>query len=230
MFVFALEGRFDVAGLEEATIAIPALVADFKAKPFERLQGKCYDRLCDVLYKGSRHWDILICRRMTDLGSSQAKHWSLPGDSGQISPPAIPAKLPPGQNQNPGSDSINSWEVELFISKVNDALKGINSRQRAGCAMMVIKTVVNSWSTTYRYANNGGIRLPCIFGCGGCRDELSHYFACDILWTVVCTASKRDQTWLSAGHFQRIGFKEPGSMNLILCLPQIMDCECTGRQ
>ena len=122
-------------------------------------------------------------------------------------------------SQNPVSDSISSWEVELFISKVNDALKGINSRQRAGCAMMVIKTVVNSWSTTYRYANNGGIRLPCIFGCGGRRDELSHYFACDILWTVVCTASKRDQTWLSAGHFQRIGFKEPSSMNLILiCL------------
>ena len=64
----ALEGRFDVAGFEEATIAIPALVADFKAKPFERLQGKCYDKLCDVLYEGSRHWDILICRRMADLG------------------------------------------------------------------------------------------------------------------------------------------------------------------
>ena len=122
-------------------------------------------------------------------------------------------------SQNPVSDSISSWEVELFISKVNDALKGINSRQRAGCAMMVIKTVVNSWSTTYRYANNGGIRLPCIFGCGGCRDEQSHYITCDILWTVVCTASKRDQSWLSVGHFQRIGSKNPSSTSLILiCL------------
>ena len=49
--------------------------------------------------------------------------------------------------------------------------------------MHVIKTWINSWSTTDRYHEM--TRLRCILGCGCGNDALHHYLVCEQLWNEV---------------------------------------------
>ena len=49
--------------------------------------------------------------------------------------------------------------------------------------MYVIKTFTNGWLTTYRMQEVP--KLPCIFGCEDCKDDLLHYSCCPSLWTIV---------------------------------------------
>ena len=51
------------------------------------------------------------------------------------------------------------------------------------CAMCVIKTWVNGWTTSDRM-HEPDIK-PCIFGCANANDILSHYVHCTKLWTTV---------------------------------------------
>ena len=51
------------------------------------------------------------------------------------------------------------------------------------CAMYVIKTLSNGWLTTYRMHESP--KLPCIFGCHDCKDDLTHYLYCPTLWTLI---------------------------------------------
>ena len=59
--------------------------------------------------------------------------------------------------------------------------------------MMVLRTISNSWTTTYRFDET--IKLPCVFGCNECKDELKHYLNCNVLWQLVFEISGGD--WLS---------------------------------
>ena len=64
-------------------------------------------------------------------------------------------------------------------------------------AMMVVRTLVNSWVTTHRFHSE--VRFSCLFGCGSIQplvgnrpaDSLSHYLACPTLWRIVEAASLR---------------------------------------
>eukprot|EP00972_Heterocapsa_arctica_P047620 7023676-Heterocapsa_arctica.AAC.1 len=47
-------------------------------------------------------------------------------------------------------------------------------------AMCVVKTYLNSWTTTARFHEER--RLPCVFGCAEGADSLPHYVACPKLW------------------------------------------------
>jgi len=46
---------------------------------------------------------------------------------------------------------------------------------------IVLKTWANAWCTTHRYHEN--TLWPCIFGCEGDEDELSHYLCCHRFWS-----------------------------------------------
>ena len=48
----------------------------------------------------------------------------------------------------------------------------------------VIKTWINSWSTSRRYHED--LLFPRLFGCDAKEDDLLHYVACPIMWDVVC--------------------------------------------
>ena len=49
-------------------------------------------------------------------------------------------------------------------------------------AMQVIKTWVNSWSTSYRYHED--VLLPCLLGCPDKPDDLQHYIHCPHIWDI----------------------------------------------
>ena len=53
-------------------------------------------------------------------------------------------------------------------------------------AMQVIKTWVNSWSTSYRY--HEVVLHTCLLGCPGEKDELLHYVNCPHIWNVARNA------------------------------------------
>ena len=50
---------------------------------------------------------------------------------------------------------------------------------RVADAIKVFKCWVNGWATSHRYREN--TLLPCLFGCSGCIDSVSHYLQCSAL-------------------------------------------------
>ena len=97
--------------------------------------------------------------------------------------------------------------VEFFSSNLKATLASLSSKSRKGHSLMFVKTIVNSWSTSYRYHEPD--RLPCIFGCEGCKDNLEHYLVCDVLWAAACSALVLDSGWLNLSFPQRLGFPCP---------------------
>ena len=58
-------------------------------------------------------------------------------------------------------------------------------------AMAVVKTIANSWCTSYRYHETP--RLTCLFGCAA-RDDQVHYIQCTQLWQAVRAATGTPDT------------------------------------
>ena len=56
---------------------------------------------------------------------------------------------------------------------------GVLRECRVADAIEVFKCWVNGWATSHRYHEN--TLLPCLFGCSGCIDSLSHYLQCPAL-------------------------------------------------
>ena len=71
-------------------------------------------------------------------------------------------------------------------------------------AMCAIKTYVNGWTTTHRFHEQA--RLPCIFGCRGCNDTLSHYLSCERLWRVT---AKHSRIRIGTSVLDKLGLKHP---------------------
>jgi hypothetical protein len=109
---------------------------------------------------------------------------------------------------------ITVSQASIYIENVCTALKAIPAQKRIGVAMMYIKTMTNSWFTSRRLANAGVPKLNCIFGCEDCADDLSHYLQCQIIWVLVCSAMKLDNTWASLDGIDRVGFPDPDPIHL----------------
>ena len=105
-------------------------------------------------------------------------------------------------------------QASAFIHNINIALSAIPQNRRKGVAMMFIKTITNSWFTTRRLANAGVPQLNCIFGCEDCVDDLSHYLRCGVLWPLVCSAMKLDDSWASLVGIDRVGFPDPDPIHI----------------
>ena len=54
--------------------------------------------------------------------------------------------------------------------------------------LCVVKSWANSWCTTTRY--HEVVRWPCIWGCEGKPDSLSHYLCCHHFWSVIASAAR----------------------------------------
>ena len=49
--------------------------------------------------------------------------------------------------------------------------------------MKVVRSWSNSWATSHRFHEH--VRLPCLFGCIGELDSMSHYTKCPILFSII---------------------------------------------
>ena len=70
-----------------------------------------------------------------------------------------------------------------------------------------LKTITGAWCTSTRSAALHG--RNCIFGCEDCRDELTHYLVCPILWQFGCATLGINED--SIGFLDRIGVIHPTS-------------------
>ena len=65
-----------------------------------------------------------------------------------------------------------------------------------------LKTVINSWYTSHRMPEV--LKLPCIFGCVDCEDNLKHYLGCEPLWTLAASACGLPPSFLSLPPLERL--------------------------
>ena len=75
--------------------------------------------------------------------------------------------------------------------------------------IVVLKAWVNSWATSDRC--HEAIRLPCMFGCDGAKDKMTHYVMCPILFTLL-TQFRTDTPNCP---LKRIGLVDPSRESLL---------------
>ena len=80
--------------------------------------------------------------------------------------------------------------------------------------MIFIKTLSNSWCTTERFHEI--VRLPCVFGCPDCKDNLSHYLKCEPFWTIIISSLNMHQSWLQCSPAAKLCLTHISSHNLYL--------------
>jgi hypothetical protein len=71
-------------------------------------------------------------------------------------------------------------------SRTFKVLRGVSAHE----AMVVVKTIANSWTTSARY--HDAKLASCAFGCPLAKDGLAHYVVCARLWTEVDIACGAD--------------------------------------
>ena len=84
--------------------------------------------------------------------------------------------------------------------------------------MALLRTWSNGWFTTHRTQakNNGGIKLPCIFGCDDEEDSLHHYICCELLWTLIISCTFNQTSLLHLPAANKICLVNPNSVNISL--------------
>ena len=102
-------------------------------------------------------------------------------------------------------DSV-SHECFLQLAKVLMSIK-------PGPRLMVIKTLVNSWSTSRRMHEPTILR--CIF-CGEGQDYLTHYLECDCLWIILTNVANLNCSYLSLSASERLGLMHPSKVRFKL--------------
>ena len=111
--------------------------------------------------------------------------------------------------------SIHSYEFAKDIRKeFNKVLGKIPSSFRRGLAMIFIKTLSNSWCTTEW--SHETVRLPCVFGCLDCKDNLSHYLKCEPFWTIIISSLNMHQSWLQCTPAAKLCLTHISPQNLFL--------------
>ena len=83
----------------------------------------------------------------------------------------------------------------------------------------MLRTWSNGWFTTHRtlHEATGGVRLPCIYGCGG-PDSLVHYLQCEHMWTLICSCTNSPTSSLSTPLAQRICLVNPNRSDISRCV------------
>ena len=89
---------------------------------------------------------------------------------------------------------LDAFKIHSFVSPsiLAERFRVNTSNLQLNLRMMVVKTIINSWTTSDRFHENTS--QVCLFGCVAhspifcdfsCNDELAHYLRCPILWRVV---------------------------------------------
>ena len=101
----------------------------------------------------------------------------------------------------------------LFSSSDLKELSKVLLTVSPGPRLMVIKTLVNSWSTSKRMHES--VIHPCLF-CGDGEDDLAHYLICDVLWTVISTSANLNSWQILIPPLERVCIVSPTKGNCIL--------------
>ena len=59
---------------------------------------------------------------------------------------------------------------------------GVLKGNRPADVLKVLKSWCNGWATSNRYHED--VRLPCLFGCNNCKDDMQHYLQCPHLFAL----------------------------------------------
>ena len=96
-------------------------------------------------------------------------------------------------------DFVNTVDINLCL----ETLKSISP----ACRAQVLKTWLNGWVTSHRMHEPN--LLPCIFGCAGEQDTLSHYVMC----SRVFAAAKFVVPLTGDDPLVRCGLSQPSKQN-----------------
>ena len=102
----------------------------------------------------------------------------------------------------PGDLSAWTWNDDL-----ERRVKGILGKVSLRVSSAVTKSWANAWTTSSRMHEEE--RLPCIFGCADCDDELAHYICCDPLWTAAISNSYSSVELLHRSPLERLCLIDP---------------------
>ena len=72
--------------------------------------------------------------------------------------------------------------------------------------LLVIKTLVNSWSASRRLHENN---INMCFFCGEAKDDLPHYLVCDPFWAILVSVAGLSPNLLGLDVLTRVGLKFP---------------------
>ncbi len=109
------------------------------------------------------------------------------------------------------SNLFTPYDIDAHNVQTHNAIE-LLKKLRKHDAMRVIKTWVNSWSTSDRF--HEAIRLPCLFGCPH-LDRQQHYVFCPILFYLTAQIIPTSNQPL-----ERIGIANPtiGSLKAVACV------------
>ena len=100
---------------------------------------------------------------------------------------------------------LNVPDVEELL---NSALPFLKQLQRFEI-VQVLKTWSNSWSTSHRYHEER--RFPCLFGCPGQQDDLTHYAFCSNIHCIICRCVSQPESW---NECHNLGIANPSRIGL----------------
>ena len=102
-----------------------------------------------------------------------------------------------------------------FTTDMWDLLRSDIRKSPSPTQTCFLKTVINSWATSYRYGEV--LLLPCILGCKEEKDELQHYLMCPSLWTLAVSACGLPSPFLSRPPLERLCIinRSPASLRLL---------------
>ena len=99
---------------------------------------------------------------------------------------------------------------DVDLMQIEAAITLLRKLPRFACSH-VLKTWVNSWTTSDRYHSE--VRHSCFFGCPLAKDALVHYLACPALWSQVALLPLAPSP-LPVSPLERLGVLNPCLKNL----------------
>ena len=117
-------------------------------------------------------------------------------------------------NSQEYASNFQSARIQHFAGQIMKSSKSLPPSSM----MALLRTWSNGWFTTHRTQakNNGGIKLPCIFGCGDEEDSLHHYICCEPLWTLVISCTVNQTSLLHLPAANKICLVNPNSVTISL--------------
>jgi len=111
---------------------------------------------------------------------------------------------------NKRCSAIGLENIVLSRTDVTNAFEILRSLPPS-IAIHWLKTVSNAWCTTSRMHESSS--LPCIFGCAGQEDRLSHYMHCITLWSIL---HESFGGYFAPSLVSRIGYLQPSPKKFII--------------
>ena len=143
----------------------------------------------------------------------------LPGKIANILPNLIPSQREVYHGlfspcaAHPSGDQWSSRSA--FIADLQKSILRISKCCGKGIILSILKTWANSWATTSRMHED--VRWPCILGCPGEIDDLSHYLVCDRFWSGILAGVSAPASLIQVDPLIKICIINPSALWAGLC-------------